>query len=211
MNTQQKPFDNPKVRQAINYAINKEALAKVAFAGYAMPAEGVVPQGVDYAAKLGPWPYDPAKARAAAEGSRLSERLRDHAVVRVQPHDRAEGDPVRAAAARAGRHQGAGAGARSRPARREGRERAGPGHRAGAHVLRRAGRRRPAKPTGRCVRCWRRSRSRRSCSTPRTTRTTQVDADIKKALRHHRPRREGRSSTTMRRSASGTTRRGPSW
>ncbi len=64
MNTQQKPFDNPKVRQAINYAINKEALAKVAFSGYAIPAEGVLPNGVEYAVKLGPWPYDPAKARA---------------------------------------------------------------------------------------------------------------------------------------------------
>src|SRR6185369_5374444 len=64
MNTQQKPFDNLKVRQAVNYAINKEALAKVAFSGYAIPAEGVMPQGVEYAVKLGPWPYDPAKARA---------------------------------------------------------------------------------------------------------------------------------------------------
>src|SRR3954447_3830917 len=63
MNTQQKPFDNPKVRQAINYAINKDALAKVAFSGYAVPAEGVVPKGVEYAVKLGPWPYDPAKAK----------------------------------------------------------------------------------------------------------------------------------------------------
>ncbi len=33
-----KPFDNPKVRRALNYAINKDAL-KVAFAGYAVPAE----------------------------------------------------------------------------------------------------------------------------------------------------------------------------
>ena len=40
MNTQQKPFDNPKVRQAINYAINKEALAKVAFSGYAIAGRG---------------------------------------------------------------------------------------------------------------------------------------------------------------------------
>ena len=45
MNMLQKPFDNPKVRQAINYAINKEALAKVAFNGYAFPAEGATPQG----------------------------------------------------------------------------------------------------------------------------------------------------------------------
>ncbi len=64
MNMNVKPFDNPKVREAINYAINKEALCKVAFNGYAVPAEGVVPQGVAYAVKLGPWPYDPAKARA---------------------------------------------------------------------------------------------------------------------------------------------------
>jgi glutathione transport system substrate-binding protein len=63
MNVQQKPFDNPKVREAINYAINKEALAKVAFSGYAVPAEGVVPKGVEFATKLGPWPYNPGKAR----------------------------------------------------------------------------------------------------------------------------------------------------
>jgi glutathione transport system substrate-binding protein len=64
MNTLQKPFDNPKVREAVNYAINKDALIKVAFSGYAIPAEGVLPKGVEYAVKLGPWPYDPAKARA---------------------------------------------------------------------------------------------------------------------------------------------------
>ena len=64
MNMNVKPFDNIKVRQAINYAINKEALCKVAFNGYAFPSEGSVPKGVEYAVKLGPWPYDPAKARA---------------------------------------------------------------------------------------------------------------------------------------------------
>lgn len=63
MNMNVKPFDNPKVRQAINYAINKVALTKVAYNGYAIPAEGVVPQGVEYAEKLGPWPYDVKKAR----------------------------------------------------------------------------------------------------------------------------------------------------
>ena len=62
-NTLQKPFDNPKVREALNYAINKDALVKVAFSGYAVPAEGVLPKGVEYATKLGPWPYNPAKAR----------------------------------------------------------------------------------------------------------------------------------------------------
>lgn len=41
MNVTQKPFDNPKVREALNYAINRPALVKVAFAGYATPATGV--------------------------------------------------------------------------------------------------------------------------------------------------------------------------
>ncbi|MBP9643339.1 MAG: glutathione ABC transporter substrate-binding protein GsiB, partial [Budvicia sp.] len=52
-NVTQKPFDDVRVRQAINYAINKEALAKVAFAGYANLAEGVVPKGVDFATSYG--------------------------------------------------------------------------------------------------------------------------------------------------------------
>ena len=63
MNVTQKPFDNPKIRRALNYAINKDALIKVAFAGYAVPAEGPVPPAIDFAARYKPWPYDPAKAR----------------------------------------------------------------------------------------------------------------------------------------------------
>lgn len=62
-NTFAKPFDNPKVREALNYAVNKNALIKVAFNGYAVPAEGVLPQGIEYNIKLGPWPYNPQKAR----------------------------------------------------------------------------------------------------------------------------------------------------
>lgn len=62
-NMLQKPFDNPKVREAIGYAINKEALAKVAFSGYAFPSEGFVPQGIQYAEKMEPIPYNVQKAR----------------------------------------------------------------------------------------------------------------------------------------------------
>jgi glutathione transport system substrate-binding protein len=63
MNMQHKPFDDVRVRQAVNYAINRDALVKVAFAGYAFPSQGVIPQGVGYAKKMQPWPYDPKKAR----------------------------------------------------------------------------------------------------------------------------------------------------
>lgn len=63
MNVTQKPFDNPKVREAINYAINRPALVKVAFAGFATPATGVVPPTIAYAQTYQSWPYDPQKAR----------------------------------------------------------------------------------------------------------------------------------------------------
>ncbi|MWL74723.1 glutathione ABC transporter substrate-binding protein GsiB, partial [Escherichia coli] len=48
---------------AINYAINRQALVKVAFAGYATPATGVLPPSIAFSQSYQPWPYDPAKAR----------------------------------------------------------------------------------------------------------------------------------------------------
>ncbi|QHM76098.1 Glutathione-binding protein GsiB [Mixta theicola] len=62
-NVTQKPFDNPKVREAINYAINRQALSKVAFAGYATPATGIVPPSIAYAQRYPAIEYNPAKAR----------------------------------------------------------------------------------------------------------------------------------------------------
>ncbi len=64
MNIRQKPFDDPRVRAAINYAINKDALSKVAFGGYATAAGSVLPEAMEFSVKLGPWPYDVAKAKA---------------------------------------------------------------------------------------------------------------------------------------------------
>ena len=63
MNMTKKPFDNLKVRQALNYAVNKQALCKVAFNGLAVPATGLAPEGVDYAKQFEAIPYDPKKAR----------------------------------------------------------------------------------------------------------------------------------------------------
>ena len=62
-NMTKKPFDNLKVRQALNYAVNKQALAKVAFNGLADPTKGIAPKGVEFADEYGAWPYDPKKAR----------------------------------------------------------------------------------------------------------------------------------------------------
>ncbi|MFU9137781.1 glutathione ABC transporter substrate-binding protein GsiB [Erwinia tasmaniensis] len=62
-NVTQKPFDNPKVREAINYAINRQALVKVAFSGYATPANGIVPPAIQYSQAYPAPEYNPAKAR----------------------------------------------------------------------------------------------------------------------------------------------------
>ncbi len=62
INQSKKPFDNLKVREALNYAVNKNAFIKVAFNGFGDPADGVAPKDVAYSVQTGPWPYDPKKA-----------------------------------------------------------------------------------------------------------------------------------------------------
>jgi glutathione transport system substrate-binding protein len=51
------------VREAINYAINRQALVKVAFAGLCHPGDRRGAAVIAYAQSYQPWPYDPAKAR----------------------------------------------------------------------------------------------------------------------------------------------------
>ena len=62
-NTLVKPFSDVRVRQALNYAVDKKAFCRVVFKDYADPAAGVMPAAVDYAVSFDPWPYDPKKAR----------------------------------------------------------------------------------------------------------------------------------------------------
>jgi len=63
MNTRKAPFDNLKVRQALNYATDRTALAKI-FGGQGTPTENVVPPtlGASYR-KHDLYPYDLAKAK----------------------------------------------------------------------------------------------------------------------------------------------------
>lgn len=63
MNNMKKPFNDLRVRQALNYAVDKQAYAKVVYNGYAEPMDSVVPPGLPFYAKQGEWPYDVAKAK----------------------------------------------------------------------------------------------------------------------------------------------------
>lgn len=64
MRTDRKPFDNPKVREAISRAINRDELVKNLYKGNALVANGPLPPilfGFDK--DLKPYPYDPEKAK----------------------------------------------------------------------------------------------------------------------------------------------------
>ena len=67
-NETHKPFDNPEVRRAISYAIDRDAAVKAAFDGYAAPALSPLAIGIPgYDPNAGlqyGTPYDPAKAKA---------------------------------------------------------------------------------------------------------------------------------------------------
>ena len=64
LNTMRKPFNDIRVRQALNYAVDKQAMAKVVFGGYAAPLDAPLPANLSGYSKQGAWPYDPVKARA---------------------------------------------------------------------------------------------------------------------------------------------------
>ena len=62
MDVRQKPFDDRRVRQALNYALDKQHSIKL-LAGTAVAANGLLPPGLRDEA-LAPYPHDPARARA---------------------------------------------------------------------------------------------------------------------------------------------------
>ncbi|MCI9283519.1 MAG: glutathione ABC transporter substrate-binding protein [Lachnospiraceae bacterium] len=64
MNTQKAPFNDVRVRQAIDYAINKEAYIQVVKNGLAIPATSIIGPAVQYYKGNDPRPYDPEKAKA---------------------------------------------------------------------------------------------------------------------------------------------------
>jgi peptide/nickel transport system substrate-binding protein len=62
MNNRVAPFDNVKVRQAVNFAINREALVRI-YGGLAAPTENVLPPTYPQYKKLDLYPYNLAKAK----------------------------------------------------------------------------------------------------------------------------------------------------
>ena len=73
------PLSDPRVRQAIAYAIDMETIAETIFEGAAVPAVGLLPDGPNKPDDLNPYAYDPDKARALlAEAAVAVDRVTAH-------------------------------------------------------------------------------------------------------------------------------------
>jgi peptide/nickel transport system substrate-binding protein len=71
LNTTRPPFDNVLVRQAVNYAVNKDALTQDILKGTGTPAVGPIPPAITwaYTDQVQQYPYNPEQARALLQQS----------------------------------------------------------------------------------------------------------------------------------------------
>jgi len=73
-NVQEPPFDDQKVRQAFNYAIDKDKYVEVVLKKMQAQAKGILPPGMPgYNENLKGYPYDPERARQLIAESRYGD------------------------------------------------------------------------------------------------------------------------------------------
>ena len=76
LNVTEPPFDDPKVRQALNYAIDLQSIAGNVLGGRVSPARGVIPPGFpSYTDDLRSYEYNPDLARELIRGSTYGDAL----------------------------------------------------------------------------------------------------------------------------------------
>lgn len=63
LNTAKEPFNNVKVRHALNYAIDKDAYAKVVYDGFADPMNSLIPTNIQFHHSQKPYEYNVEKAK----------------------------------------------------------------------------------------------------------------------------------------------------
>ena len=91
MNNREAPFDKLAVRQAVNYAIDRNALVRL-YGGLATPTENILPPTYPQYKKHNMYPLNVAKAKAADQGRRRRGRVGHD--LGVQPRDVAEAGRV---------------------------------------------------------------------------------------------------------------------
>jgi peptide/nickel transport system substrate-binding protein len=76
MNTTHPPFDDVRVRRAVNHAVNRDPIVKLAYQGLASPATGPLPPDQwGYHRTETTYPYDPERARELLAEARADGRF----------------------------------------------------------------------------------------------------------------------------------------
>jgi len=75
MNVTKKPFTDKRVRQALNYATDKQALVDKVLFGYGKPSGQALPLMFGNDSSIKPYPYDPNKAKALLKAAGYANGL----------------------------------------------------------------------------------------------------------------------------------------
>jgi peptide/nickel transport system substrate-binding protein len=89
MNTEPLPFDDVRVRRAVNHAVNKQPIVRLLYQGLGTPAIGALPQNMwGFEPNARQYPYDPQKARAllAEAGYDATRRPRFYVMREDRPY-----------------------------------------------------------------------------------------------------------------------------
>lgn len=88
MNTEAAPFADPQVRQAVNYAVNPEALERI-YSGQLVAGQQVLPPGMPGYEQFELYPYDVAKAKALVAAADPADLEVTVWTENASPHDEA--------------------------------------------------------------------------------------------------------------------------
>ncbi len=73
-NVDEPPFDDPKFRQALNYAVDKETIAEHVYSGLVLPAYGIIPPGFPgFSEEIKGLRFDLEKAKQLLQESRYAD------------------------------------------------------------------------------------------------------------------------------------------
>ena len=86
MKTTQPPFDDVKVRQALNYAVNRQEIASLVLADLVTPAKGILPPGFPgFNTQLPGYTYNPEKAQQLLAESKYADNINDFPIILTVP------------------------------------------------------------------------------------------------------------------------------
>lgn len=86
MNVTVPPFDDVKVRQALNYAVNRQEIASLVLGDLVTPARGILPPGFPaYNEQLPGYPFNPDRAQQLLSESKYADNIGDYPIILTVP------------------------------------------------------------------------------------------------------------------------------